>query len=423
MVRSATEQQGVTGEPMITCPKCQATIRLTETLAAPFVERARHEMAEEARRLQETLKAREDDLRGQQEKLELEREAIEARVKARVDAEREKAVAEVRARVMEEVGLQQKDLEAQIAEKSQKLKQAQAHELEFRQKARELEAAKESFELEKQRAVDAAREEIRQEASRDATERFRMKEAEKDKVIGDLREKIEELQRKADQGSQQLQGEVQELELESMLQSAFPVDAIAEVGKGQRGGDCLQVVKGAVGAAAGSILWESKRTKAWSDSWLAKVREDQRQAGAEVAVIVTAALPKGIVRFGQVDGVWVTDVASALPLASALRQMIEEVSGARQATVGRESKMELLYEYMCGPEFRRRVEAIVECFETMRTDLEAEKRAIQKHWGKREKQIGRMLETTASMYGELQGIAGAALPEVGVLGLPEAGGA
>ena len=227
-----------------------------------------------------------------------------------------------------------------------------------------------------------------------------------------MQKNIEELKRRAEQGSQQLQGEVLELELENQLASKFPFDSIEPVAKGEFGGDVLQRVVSQSGQQCGSILWESKRTKNWSDGWLTKLRDDQRTAKAEIAVIVSLALPKGVETFEMVDGIWVTHPRAAIPIATVLRQSLLEIATTRQASAGQQTKTEMIYQYLTGPNFRHRVEAIVEAFSTMQTDLDKEKKAIMKQWSKRETQIDRVMNATVGMYGDLQGIAGASLQEI-----------
>ncbi len=209
-----------------------------------------------------------------------------------------------------------------------------------------------------------------------------------------------------------------ELELEDLLRRHFPYDEIIPVPKGVHGGDTLQNVRDTAGCLCGSILWESKRTKAWSDAWLPKLRDDQRAAKAQIAAIVTLEMPKGLTTFASIDGVWVTSRACLFGLASALRAGLIEVAAAKRATEGRQEKMDLLYNYLSGPEFRHRVEGIVEAFMTLRQDLEIEKRAIQKIWAKREKQLDRAIANTAGLHGDLRGIVGASLPQIETLELP-----
>ena len=211
-----------------------------------------------------------------------------------------------------------------------------------------------------------------------------------------MRKQIEDLKRRAEQGSQQLQGEVQELELENLLRTKFPFDAIEPVPKGEFGGDVLHRVVGTGGQSGGTILWETKRTKNWSDAWLTKLREDQRTAKAEIAVIVSQILPKGVETFEMVEGVWVTHPRAALPVAFILRQSLLELATARQSTEGQQTKTEMVYQYLTGPRFRQRVEAIVEAFTSMQDDLTAEKKVIQRQWAKRQTQIDNVMQSTVA---------------------------
>jgi hypothetical protein len=211
---------------------------------------------------------------------------------------------------------------------------------------------------------------------------------------------------------------VQELDLQATLKEKFPRDSIEPVPKGEHGGDVLQRVLGPVGQVYGTILWESKRTKNWSDGWLSKLRDDQRAAKAEFAIIVTQVLPKGVAIFDFVEGVWVTSPPVLIPVGLALRQSLVELAVARQAAAGQQTKMELVYQYLTGPSFRLRVQAIVEKFSDMQEDLEKERKTMTKLWAKREGQLRCVIESTAGMYGDLQGIAGKSLQEIEGLETP-----
>ena len=227
-----------------------------------------------------------------------------------------------------------------------------------------------------------------------------------------------------EQGSQQLQGEVQELQLEALLRAKFPLDSIEPVPKGEFGGDTLQRICNSVGLSCGSILWESKRTKNWSDGWLAKLREDQRAAKADIAILISEALPKSIQTFDQIEGVWIAPPHLAVAVATALRHALIELASARQASDGQQTKMELVYQYLTGQRFRHRVQAIVEKFSDMQDDLEKERKTMTRLWAKREEQIRSVIDSTAGMYGDLQGIAGKTLQEIeelSILALPEPG--
>jgi hypothetical protein len=237
--------------------------------------------------------------------------------------------------------------------------------------------------------------------------------AEKEKLIAEMQKQIASLNQKVEQGSQQLQGEVLELDLEAQLRAEFPHDHIEPVPKGMRGADILHHVFTSTGQECGTIIWEAKRTKGWNNGWTAKLKEDQRTAKAELAVIVSVALPDTIRNFGVVDNVWLCDRVSMLALATALRQGLVGAATARLAETGKQGKMEELYQYLCSTEFRQHVEGLVESFVELQKELGKERRAMEKIWAAREKQITRAIRHTALLYGSIQGIAGGgALPEI-----------
>jgi hypothetical protein len=309
------------------------------------------------------------------------------------------------------------ELQEVLAQRNAKLEEAQEAQTETLRKQRELDDAKQELELTIERRVAVSAGEIRQKTKLEVEESMMFKVFEKEQQISSMQRQIEELKRKAEQGSQQFQGEVLELHLEATLHRQFPLDSIEPVGKGECGADVLQHVVSPHGVC-GAILWEVKRTKSWSDSWLAKLRADQRGTGAEFAVLVTRALPKGIDSFGNLEGVWICEIRFAVPLAVALRQTLIEVATARQTQEGQETKMELMYEYLTGSRFRHRIEAIVENFSDMQADLQRERSAMTRLWAKRETQILKMIGSTVGMYGDLQGIAGKALKEIDGLEVP-----
>ncbi|MCC6699100.1 MAG: DUF2130 domain-containing protein [Candidatus Hydrogenedentes bacterium] len=412
-------------DPTIICPKCGTEIKLTESLAAPLIESTRREYEERMAKKDLDVAKRESSLKEREEALAKEKEAVEDLVDAKLREERAKIAAEEakKARLALAVDLDQKtkenaELQAVLEQRDAKLAEAQKAQAELIRKQRELDDARREMELTVEKRIQEGLDATRDQARKEAEESLTLKMKEREKTIADMQKQIEELKRKAEQGSQQLQGEVQELELEKLLTARFPLDTIAPVPKGEFGGDVVQSVMGPLGQPCGTILWESKRTKNWSDTWLPKLRDDQRTAKAEYAVIVSQALPKEVETFDLVDGVWVAHPRTTLPLASALRQMLIEVALARQSSEGQQTKMEMVYGYLTGPRFRQRVHAIVEAFSSMQADLAREKKAIMKQWAKREEQIDRVISATVGMYGDLQGIAGKTLQEIEGLSLP-----
>lgn len=409
-------------EPTIRCPSCQTEIRLTESLAAPLLAQTRQQFQQQLAEKDAAIAQREAHLRQQQQQLATAQSELEAQVAAQVEtalaSARQQLVAEEsrKARAAAAAELEAKarelaELNEVLKSRDAKLAEAQLAQAELLRKGRALDDAKRELELTVEKRVQDAIGEARVQARREAEEGLKLRVLEKDQTIASMQQTIEELKRKAEQGSQQMQGEVQELELEHLLRTKFPYDEIAPVPKGEFGGDTVQrVVHG--GIACGSILWESKRTRNWSDGWLVKLRDDQRAAQADVAVIVTQALPRGIETFDVVDGVWITSPRAALPVATVLRHSLHQVSLARQAGEGQQTKTEMVYQYLTGPRFRHRVEAIVEAFTSMQEDLDRERKMLTKQWAKRAQQIERVMNATVGMYGDLQGIAGKSLQEI-----------
>ena len=412
-------------EPTITCPKCKNEIKLTESLAAPLIESTRREFEKELAQKEADIAKRETSIREREETLSKAKESIDDQVAEKLRQERPKIVENEARKAKLALGtdLDQKtkeitELQEILRLRDEKLAEAQKAQAELIRKQRALDDAKREIDLTVEKRVQEGLATVREQSQKEAEEKLKLKVMEKEQTIASMQKQIEELKRKAEQGSQQLQGEVQELALEELLSTKFPRDIIEPVPKGEHGGDILHRVSGPFGQTCGTILWESKRTKNWSDSWLGKLREDQRAAKAEIAVIVSQVLPKGVETFELIDGVWVTHPRAALPIAMTLRNTLIEVACARQATEGQQTKMEMVYQYLTGPGFRQRVQAIVEAFSSMKEDLDKEKKAITKQWAKREEQIHRVMQATVGMYGDLQGIAGKTLQEIEGLGFP-----
>lgn len=406
-------------EPTIICPNCNTEIKLTESLAAPLVETIRKDFEKRLSQKDADIAKRETSLREREEELSKAKEAIDDQVAEKLRLERSKIASEEakKAKLALATDFEQKSKEVEelqevLKQRDEKLAEAQKAQAELIRKQRELDDAKREMELNVEKRIQEGLDATREQARKEAEEQLNLKVLEKEHTITAMQKQIEDLKRRAEQGSQQLQGEVQELEIETLLSAKFPFDTIKPVPKGEHGGDCLQCVASPLGQVCGTIIWESKRTKNWSDGWLSKLRDDQRSAKAEIAVIVTQALPKDVDTFELVDGVWVTHPRAAFPVAMILRQTLIEVASARQASEGQQTKTEMVYQYLTGPRFRQRVQAIVEAFSSMQGDLDKEKKVITKQWAKREEQINRVMQSTVGMYGDLQGIAGKTLQEI-----------
>jgi hypothetical protein len=367
-------------EQSISCPSCGKKIPLTRALRTEIEASVREEYNRQ-----------------------LEEEVERARKQAAKQAE--KKASQALAALKEELQTQGKELE-----------QARQLELAMRKRERELERKQQDLELTVARKLDDERKRIVAETQNRDAEQHRLKDAEKKRQLADMRRQIEDLKRKAEQGSQQLQGEAGEGELETTLRTTFPCDEITPVAQGIRGADLHQIVIDSRGSRSGAVLWECKNARNWSESWIAKLKDDQRALHADVAVLVTASLPKGCSRFTVIDGVLVTDFTCAAPLAAIVRVNLLQLAQTRSAAVNKGEKLELLYRYLSGIEFRQRVEAIVEAFERMREDLDQERRAAERQWAKRSKQIEAVTFNISGMYGDLQGLV-PSLPSIGRLEL------
>lgn len=358
-------------------------------------------------------------IRTEREQLEQAKRELDLTVQRRVDAEKKAAVERASAVVAAEYGAKLKASEAAVAEKDAKLKAAEQAELRALKMKQEAEEAKRQAELTVVRRMDEERAKVREEALRERDAEHRLKLSEKDKQLEAMRQQIEELRRKGESASQQLVGDVLEMDLLDVLRNAFPGDEFERIKKGQSGADILQTVRSRSGLACGKILWETKRTKGWSDAWLSKLRDDQRAVKADVAALMTETLPEGVCNIDIVEEVWVTAIPTVVGLATVLRKGLIETANARRAAAGTGTVKDLAYGYLTGQEFRQRVRGAIEPIVELRTDLEKEKRATTRQWSAREKQLDRFMNSMAGMYGDLQGIVGPSLPAVAELALLE----
>lgn len=315
---------------------------------------------------------------------------------------------------------QLKLIQEELRFKSEKLEEARDQALKLHEEKIRLEDEKKSFELDKKRQLDEERDKIKQQTLTEFSEQHRLKDLEKDKQMNDLKRALEEAQMKASLTSQQLQGEVLELDLEEFLKTSFPFDEISPVEKGARGADISQTVKTNLGNVCGVILWESKRAKAWTDDWASKLKEDLRSSKANIPVIVTTVLPKEIkTGFGLHEGVWVTRIDFVKPLAELMRTRLIESAREKFVSQNRANKSEALYSYIVSHEFQQQVESIIDVYQEMQDQLSKERAAFEKIWKSRESQAKRLLTGTAGMIGSMQGIVGQTLPQIKGLELLE----
>lgn len=406
----------------ISCPKCDHDFPLEKGITHQLLEqyesqlenqtkeRAEHIARQLGKEAEKALEFRfESQVEELQEKL-AEQQAASSKLKKQQDKDKAKAVE----KAVQESLEQSQQLQEELEEKEEKLEQFRAAELELRKEKKSLEEARKELELNLQRKLDEALAESRKQSDHS----FRLKEAEYQKKIADAQKANEDLKRKLEQGSQQLQGEVLELQLEEALQQAHTFDDIDPVKKGARGADVVQTVRMKSGSACGKIVWETKRAKQWSNGWITKLKDDQQAQGGELAVLVTNVFPSEMVEpFCEYEGVWVVQPGFALPLSHALRAVLMEAQRQKAISTGKDEKVEALYNYICSAQFAQKVRAVVEAYESMRQDLGKERAAMERIWKKREAQLGRITSNVMGMCGELQGISSSGMLHLEDLGL------
>ena len=375
----------------IKCPQCGYEIELTEALKKDIentviaAEHAKHK--KEIERLQK--EAAENTLKS----------ISEAEVKAKADA-------------TAKLDIKFQDLQKEAKENKNDNKELRIQLSTLMQELRESKKAKENAELEMQKKLAEEETKIREEAQKAADEKQRLNLAARDKTIADLQKALDEAQRKADQGSQQLQGEVLELDLEARLREQFPFDEVIEIKKGQRGADIKQIVCNKSSSSCCTLLWETKNAK-WQPAWIAKFKKDIREAKANIGILVSQEIPKDIGELNQVEGnLWVVTPRLAPQLATALRSTILQVDSANKMHVSKDEKLEVLYQFLVGPEFKHRIESIIESYSLLQDEIEKEKRAYALKWARQEKAIRSVVDNTIGMYGDLQGITNRALPTI-----------
>ena len=402
---------------LVRCPRCATAFELSDALTLELRERLRLELQDDIVQREAELLRQQEDSRKREEDLNKAKLELDAEVNRRTQSRVRELEAKAKAEAEQALEVRLQDLTDAVSKNERDLQQSRELELELRRKQRELEASVLDADLKVQRTLAEERNKIRGDAEARTQESHRLKDLEKDKLIQDLKSSLDDMKRKADQGSTEIQGKVLELDFEEQLRRIFHLDDIQPVPRGIRGADLVQMVRNPAGSDCGSIIWETKNTKAWSPGWISKLKDDMAETRASLAILVTVALPEGIARFGQVDGVWVTDPLSALPLAAALRQQLLQLERERQASTGKTVKMEMLYSYLAGNEFKGRVEGIVEAFTSLQDQLQRERRAMEKNWKEREKQIERVIKNTVGLYGDMQGIIGGQIPTIDALEL------
>ncbi|MEJ2307962.1 MAG: DUF2130 domain-containing protein [Gammaproteobacteria bacterium] len=405
----------------IQCPHCGGDIDVNDLLYHQVEEELRtqfqQKLADEKLRYQEMQQALTAEKEALDEARRAHRQSVAEAIRAGISEQKKRLQQELRSALEQEQSERFELLQKELDEKSVRLRELNRVTAEMERLKREKEEMRDRIEAESQKRLTAMLGQERQKIRKSEEEKSLLRISEREQVIEQLRQQLGEAQRKAEQGSMQIQGEAQELVIEEFLASTFPLDSVEEVKKGAHGADCLQIVNTRTRSNCGSIYYESKRAKNFSPAWIEKFKHDIREKGADIGVLVTAAMPADMPRMGLRDGVWICTFSEFQGLSAVLRETVIRLDQAVTAQDNKGDKMGMLYDYLTGNEFRMQVEAIVEGFTQMQADLEAEKRAMQNIWKKREKQIRKVLLNTTHMHGSIKGIAGSAVQSVPLLEL------
>lgn len=421
----------------IKCPQCTHEFDVEEVLSNDVEQKLKREYEKKLQQSLSQLDGERKKLSEQEAAFEEKRKQMNELFQQQVQKEKQKLEAQAQAdKFRLEAELQQQirksvsqDYENQLRilkeadrDKEEKLKTAQQKELEFMRRENELKAKESELELTLQKKLLQERTALQEQVRKEEEQRLALKEEEHLFRVKDLqmqleeqKKLIEEMKRRAEQGSMQRQGEVQELLLEELLKDHFPFDIVGEVGKGVEGADCIQTVRNHLGQDCGKIIFESKRTKTFNVAWIDKLKADMRSKGADVAILVTQAYPKDFKCFGEYDGVWVCSFGEVVALTNAMRHTIQRIAETKRGEENKGEKMQLLYEYLTGNEFRQQMETIVEGFLSMKNSIDKERMQMEKLWKEREKQLQKVLLSTSGLYGSIKGIAGAGVGSIALL--------
>jgi hypothetical protein len=427
---------------LISCPNCGHQFELENTLRNSIEQEYKNKYNQKWAQEVANVKQKEEELKRLELQMKQNTEQLELRVQDEVNkkvlAEKEgllkmkqqqqeiidAEIAKQKNSLMDdakkkaESDIQQKleMLSTELAEKSKSIQEAQKRELDLLKKQQELDEQKNNLELEAQRKMQELKSELEEKIRKNEGEKVDMKLKEKDKTIEDLHKMVDEMKRRSEQGSMQLQGEVQELALEELLRSSFPFDIIEEVSKGVRGADAIQIVNNHFGKQCGKIIYESKRTKSFSAEWIEKLKADQRLSQADVAILVTQTMPKEMTHFGEKNGIWICSFEEVKPLAAVIRDGILKISQATASQENKGEKMQMMYDFLTSIEFKNQMEAIIDGFRSMREGIIKERIQAEKNWKEREKQLDKVLLNATHFIGSVKGIAGNALADIKMIG-------
>ncbi len=411
----------MSNETQIKCPNCGESIDVQDILSHQLEDEIKQKYEAQLAEQKQKFNKDFENLNKSKEAFELEKkkqdELFQERLDKQLKEERKSIEEKLKLKIQGENSDQFEALQKELNEKSEQIKELNRTKAEIEKLKREKDELKEAVEAEAQKKLNEVLLAEKDKIQKSFEEKFELRLKEKDKQLEDQKKLTAEMSRKQQQGSMQLQGEVQELGIEEWLAAQFPLDTIEEIKKGARGGDCIQIVNTRTRQNCGKIYYESKRTKDFQPSWIEKFKADMRDKDADIGVIVTEAMPSDFDRMGNKDGVWVCSYEEFKGLCTVLRESIVQLSMTISSQENRGDKMHMLYDYLTSNTFRMQVEAIVEGFTQMKSDMESEKRSMQRIWKQREKQIEKVLLNTTDMYGSIKGIAGNAIQSVKALEL------
>lgn len=406
----------------IKCPNCGTLIDVQDILAHQLEDEIRQKYQSQLADEKKKYETEQEKLDKAKQEFELkkkqENELFQERLEKQLREDRRAIEEKLKAKITEEQSEQFNALQKELNEKSEQVKELNRSKAEIEKLKREKSELKEAAEAEAQKKLNEVLQAEKEKIRKSEEEKTELKFRELQKQLEDQKKLTEEMKRKQEQGSMQLQGEVQELAIEEWLATQFPLDSIDEVKKGARGADCIQVVNTRTRQNCGKIYYESKRTKDFHTSWIEKFKADMRERDADIGVLVTEVMPSGLDRMGMMDGVWVCTFEEFKGLSAVLRESIIQLSLAMASQENKGDKMGMLYDFLTSTTFRMQIEAIVEGFSQMKSDLESEKRSMQRIWKQRERQIEKVITNTIDMYGSIKGIAGNAIQSVKALELP-----
>lgn len=407
------------------CPSCSATINVDELLISQFSDSIRKDLQAELSRKEAELNQERADFKLLSEQLSKEKTEIDdivsQRVKATLHSKEEQIKESIRKELNEEKSNQLQELENELIKKSSQLKELNGTKAQLERLRREMEEQEAKIVLDKEKELTERLEQARSSIKEQVQQESFLKLKEREKVIEDLKKKLDEAKSQAEQGSMQLQGQVQELEILELLREFHPYDECTQSKTGSNAADILQIVRTASGAECGKIYYESKRTKSWSNDWIKKFKQDNVNTKADILVLVTNALPKDIQRYGIIDGVWICSFVDVKELSLVLRYGLLKLQSVAITQQGKETKMEALYKYLTSEDFKSVFESILEGFKTIQDSHHSEKLRMQRFWKEREKVLEKVLSNSIEFYGSIKGIAGAAIPEIQMLDLRQAG--